>query len=108
MDESVVNDKMNEEVERFVTYIFQDFLNNVNDPSNLIHKYIVSFVIVVLWIGILKVGKKSIRALTDNVKFTTLIYKLFKNVIVAISIFFLISIWFKLLKKFIFILLVLF
>lgn len=58
MDESVVSDKMNEEVERFVTYIFQDFLNNVNDPSNLIHKFIVSFLIVVLWIGILKVGKK--------------------------------------------------
>lgn len=106
MDESVVSDKMNEEVERFVTYIFQDFLNNVNDPSNLIHKFIVSFLIVVVWIGILKVGKKSIHALTDNVKFTTLIYKLFKNVIGAISILLLLSIWMKLQKTVLFVLIV--
>src|SRR5690625_1259591 len=106
MYESVVRDIMNEEVEWVVKYIFQDFLNNVNDPSNLIHKFIVSFLIVVVWIGILKLGKKSIHALTDNVKFTTVMYKIFKNVIGAISILLLLSIWMKLQKTVLFVLIV--
>ena len=97
---------MDEEVEWFVTYLFKDFINNVNDPSNLMHKFIVSFLIVVVWIGILKVGKKSIYALTDNVKFTTVMYKLFKNVIGAISILLLLSIWMKLQKTILFVIVV--
>lgn len=105
-DESVVNDEMNEQIERFVTYIFQDFFNNVNDPSNLVHKFIVSFLIVLVWIGILKVGQKSINAITDNVKFTTTIYKFFKNIISGVSILLLLSIWMKLQKTVLFVLIV--
>lgn len=97
---------MNAEMEQFLTYIFQDFLNNVNDPSNLVHKFIVSFLIVLIWVSMLKVGQKSIYAITDNVKFTTTVYKFFKNAISILAVLLLLSIWMKLQKTVLFVLIV--
>lgn len=105
-DESVVDDKMNDQIEKFLTFIFQDFLDNVNDPSNVLHKIIISFMIVLAWISILKIGKKLILSVIENVKFSTTLNKVFKNIVGAISILLLLSIWMKVQKSVLLILII--
>lgn len=85
--------KMNQEIIDFLQFIFKDFFTDVNDPSNLFHKIILSLIIIFAWLGILKISKKLLLSLNTRVKFYRTLYKILKNIIGAIFILLLLGIW---------------
>lgn len=86
---------MNDEMKKFMQFVFQDFFENVNDPSNLFHKMVLSAIIVFVWIGLLKIGKKVTSSFIENIKYSTVTYKVFRNTISTISILLLLGTWLK-------------
>src|SRR5699024_6164784 len=90
---------MSDELEAFLKYIFKDFSTSVNDPSNMMHKVILSAIIIFIWVGILKVSKFVVLNIVENVKYSTPIYKLFKAVVNTVAVILLFGVWMKLQKS---------
>lgn len=102
-----VCEKMSEEIEVFLKYFFKDFFTSANDPSNMMHKFILSAIIIFIWIGILKVSKFVLLNMVENVKYSTPIYKVFRAIVNTIAIIVLFGVWMKLQKSALLILVVL-
>ena len=77
----------------FLNSIFKDILNNISNPSSLIHNIILTIIIIFFWRWIYRFSRNMLSRFVTHMRTYTILIRILQNVLGIISILIILGIW---------------